>query len=244
LKTSGNVSAGSNRRVGETRGTKAGGRGQISRPTGLVEEVLSRIREDIISLWIPPDTRISVDNLVRELGVSQTPIREALSMLEAMGLVVKQHFAGYYTAPKLNRSEFEQLYEMRLLVEPYAARQAAVKMSDEALKELCELVGRMDPSQAAGSHESYERFAHEDSEFHAMIAEGSGNMLISEALARLYTHLHIFRLRFHEEVTNEAFNEHGRIIEALLARDPDAAELAMRSHIKRSYDRLARFTEE
>ena len=61
----------------------------IARPSGLAEEVYRRVRADIMSLKIPPDTRVSVDSLARELGVSQTPIREALSMLEANGLVVQ-----------------------------------------------------------------------------------------------------------------------------------------------------------
>src|SRR6187551_3575687 len=82
-------------------------RGQLKRPSGLVEDAYSRIREDIMSLKIPPNTRISVDSLVRELGVSQTPIREALSMLEAHGLVTKQRFVGYCTASTLNRKPFE-----------------------------------------------------------------------------------------------------------------------------------------
>src|SRR5690349_8077250 len=108
----------------------------IARPPGLAEEVYRRIRADIMSLKLPPDTRVSVDSLARELGVSQTPIREALSMLEAHGLVTKQRFVGYCTAPTLNRKQFEELFEIRLLVEPYAARRAAEKMTDKALIEL------------------------------------------------------------------------------------------------------------
>jgi DNA-binding GntR family transcriptional regulator len=65
----------------------------IARPSGLAEEVYRRIRADIMSLKLPPDTRVSVDSLARALGVSQTPIREALSMLEANGLVSKPHAA-------------------------------------------------------------------------------------------------------------------------------------------------------
>src|SRR3954467_4874240 len=97
-------------------------RGPIQRSSGLVDDVYNRIREDIMSLKIPPDTKISVDRLSRELEVSQTPIREALSMLEANGLVMKQRFVGYCTAPTLNRKQFEELYEIRSLLEPYAAR--------------------------------------------------------------------------------------------------------------------------
>ncbi len=86
-----------------------------------------------MSLKIPPNTRISVDSMAREFGISQTPIREALSMLEANGLVTKQRFIGYCTAPTLNRKQFEELFEIRLLMEPYAARCAAERMSDKAV---------------------------------------------------------------------------------------------------------------
>src|SRR6185312_9819608 len=95
-------------------------RGRVKRQ-GLVEEVYDLIRSDIMSLKIPPDTRILVDNLVRDLGVSHTPIREALSMLEGVGLVAKKHFVGYCTAPTLNRRQFDELFEMRLLIEPAGA---------------------------------------------------------------------------------------------------------------------------
>ena len=217
---------------------------QIKRTSGFVEDAYSRIREDIMSLKIPPDARISVDSLVREFGISQTPIREALSMLEANGLVTKQRFIGYCTAPTLNRKQFEELFEIRLLIEPYAARRAAEKMSDKALVDLLGLALRMNPDQAAQSRALYDKFADQDADFHEQIARGSGNGLIAESLSRLHIHLHIFRLRFHREVTNEAVAEHMQVTQALQQRDPAAAEAAMRSHIEKSYKRLVRFTQE
>jgi len=219
------------------------GRGPIKR-TGMVQEVFERIRGDILSLAIPPDTRISVEHLVRVLGVSQTPIREALSMLEASGLVTKKHFSGYCTAPKLNRKQFEQLYELRFLLEPYAASKAASHISDTELRRLCKLALQMEPRTEDDSRASYDRFADEDSEFHTLITHGSGNDLIVESLARLHIHLHIFRLRFHHEVTQEAFAEHAQIILALQQRDPDAAAAAMRRHLEKSYARLVHYAME
>src|ERR1700743_3250938 len=103
---------------------------QIARPSGLADEVYRRLPGDIMSLRLPPDTRVSVDSLARELGVSQTPIREALSMLEANGLVSKRHFAGYATSPRMDRAQLDELFEFRLLIEPHAARKAARMMTD------------------------------------------------------------------------------------------------------------------
>jgi DNA-binding GntR family transcriptional regulator len=212
---------------------------RIKRAQGFVDEVFELIRADIMALRTPPDTRISIDSLARQLGVSQTPIREALSRLEATGLVIKQHFVGYCSAPQLNRKQLDELYEMRLLLEPYAASCAAERMSDEELRAVTELARQMEPGE---SRTSYDRFAVQDSELHDLIAIGSGNPLIRDALAKLHTHLHIFRLRFHSEVTKEAYAEHGDLIEALANRKPAAAAAAMRTHIEKSYQRLKAHT--
>jgi DNA-binding GntR family transcriptional regulator len=214
---------------------------KLKRSQGLVEEVFQLIRGDIMSLRIPPDTRISIDNLARELGVSQTPIREALSMLEATGLVTKRHYVGYCSAPQLTRKQVDELYEVRLLIEPYAARRAAERMSDAELGRVRELAQSMEPGE---SRVSYNLFADQDSELHDMIAYGSGNSLIQESLSRLHSHLHIFRMRFHSEVTREAFAEHAKLVDALAKRDGTAAEAAMRAHIERSYQRILPFAAE
>lgn len=211
---------------------------RLKRSKGFVDEVFQLIRADIISLRIPPDTRISIDNLARVLGVSQTPIREALSMLEATGLVTKKRFVGYCSAPQLNRQQLDELYEVRLLLEPYAAKRAAERMSDADIAKLTALAQSMEPGE---SHVSYQKFADQDSELHDLIALGASNPLIQQSLARLHTHLHIFRLRFHSTVTQEAYAEHANLIRALAQRNPQEAEAAMRIHIEKSYKRLVEF---
>jgi DNA-binding GntR family transcriptional regulator len=208
------------------------------RSPGYVEEVVEIIRADLMSLRIPPNARISIEDLVRQLGVSHTPIREALRMLEAVGLVTKRRHVGYCSAPQLNRKQLDELYEVRLLIEPYAARRAAERMSDADLKALGDLAHSMEPGE---TRKSYNRFADQDSELHDRIALGSGNSLIQESLARLHTHLHIFRLRFHGEVTTEARTEHAVLLDALMRRAPLEADAAMRAHIEKSYQRLAPF---
>lgn len=207
----------------------------IRRPQGIVDEVFELIRADIMALRIPPDSRISIDELARKLGVSQTPIREALSRLEATGLVTKRHLFGYCCAPQLDRRQLDELYELRLLLEPFAARCAAERMSEDQLREVSELAKAMEPGE---TRHSYDRFAVQDSELHDLIARGSGNLLVRDALARLHTHLHIFRLRFHSEVTREASAEHAALVTALARRDGAAAGQAMRVHIEKSYQRL------
>lgn len=204
---------------------------QITRPSGLAEEVYRRIRADIMSLKLPPETRVSVDSLARELGVSQTPIREALSMLEANGLVSKRHFAGYATSPRMDRGQLDELFEFRLLIEPHAARKAAEMMSDADM-------ALLNSGDTAPSHDA---FADTDTEFHRLIAQGAQNHLIADSLARLHIHVHIFRSCFRSEIAEEAVHEHAAIIAAIRERDGAGAEAAMKSHIERSYGRLRDF---
>lgn len=219
----------------EVRGRK------LQRSQGFAEEVVNIIRADIMSLRIPPDTRISIDQLARELDVSQTPIREALSQLEAMGLVTKRHYVGYCSAPQLSRKQLDELYEMRQLLEPYAARRAAQRMTPELAETLHKLSDAMGPESPI---ESYDQFAQLDSELHDAIAAGSGNNIIQESLARLHSHFHIFRLRFHSEVTKEAYLEHEKLVDALTSGNADVAEQLMRAHIQKSYDRLLPFAKD
>src|ERR1043166_2430909 len=97
----------------------------IQRQKGLVEDAYEAIFNKLMSLEIAPGARITVDGLVRELEVSHTPIREALGRLEGEALVVKTHLVGYSAAPQITRQRFDELYELRLLLEPDAARHAA-----------------------------------------------------------------------------------------------------------------------
>ena len=212
--------------------------GHIERPEGLADSVYRRIRADIMSLKLPPDTRISMDSLARELGVSQTPIREALSMLEANGLVTRKQFAGYCTAPRLTRARLDELFEFRLLVEPHAARACAAAISAGDVAGLDEAAGRMDVRARAPGHAAHEDLADSDTDFHRRIALGAGNGLIADSLARLHIHVQIFRSSFGSELAVEAVAEHARILDAIKSRDGDGAEAAMRGHIERSWRRL------
>jgi DNA-binding GntR family transcriptional regulator len=210
----------------------------IHRAAGLAEEVYEAIFAQLMALKIPPGARITVDALVREFNVSQTPIREALGRLEGEGLVVKTHLVGYSAAPQVSRRRFTELYQLRLLLEPDAARRAASAMTDAALQELTVAAGVMSRADGPDERARYSRFAREDAVFHDKILAAAGNELIRETLAHQHTHFHIFRLMFHSRVTEEALDEHAAILAAFSRRSPDEAERAMRTHIERSRDRL------
>lgn len=209
----------------------------IKRPHRLGDEVYQALYSKLMSHRIPPGARISVDNLVRELGVSQTPIREALSRLEAQGLVVKTHLVGYSAAGQIDEARLAQIYDLRLLLEPYAARGAARHMNDEAIEALRAVDHSMREIHPGG-RDSYNTFATLDGQFHDLIAQGSGNDLVRDALLRLHVHIHLFRLYYLASATSEANAEHAAIVAAISQRDPEAAESAMRVHVERSRARF------
>ena len=209
----------------------------IKRPPPLGDEVYNAIYARLMSLKIPPGGRISIDSLARDLGVSQTPVREALSRLEEQGLVVKTHLMGYSAADQMAVERFDQLYELRLLLEPVAAARAAANMSKESKKALAKLSQSIEPGSKM-SLTAYGHFARKDQEFHELIAQGSGNELIRECLARLHIHVHLFRLFYHAHTAQAAFDEHQTIVTAIIAGDSEASADAMREHIERSRERF------
>ena len=219
------------------RETLAGG-SQIPRANSLSGDVYDAIFAQLMSLKIPPGSRITVDGLVREFNVSQTPIREALGRLEGEGLVVKQHLIGYSAAPQITKRRFDELYQMRLLLEPDAAGRAAAIMDDEKLAMLREAAGVMLRKEGADERIRYSTFARQDAIFHDKIMEFAGNELIRETVSFQHTHFHIFRLMFHSRVTEEALDEHAALLAAFEKGDVEAAQKAMHDHITHSRDRL------
>ncbi|MEO8244740.1 MAG: GntR family transcriptional regulator [bacterium] len=209
------------------------------RPASIVDGAYENIYERLMSLEIAPGARIAIDALSRELDISQTPVREALSRLEREGLVRKAHLIGYSAAPQLTRKQFDDLYDFRLLLEPEGARLAAQNLTPGTLAEIEAAAADMQNGGAPVDRTSrYSRFARADAHFHDAILRIGGNNVIRNALSGQHVHLHIFRLMFHARVTEEALDEHERLLAAFRARDAASAHRAMRDHIQRSRDRL------
>jgi DNA-binding GntR family transcriptional regulator len=209
----------------------------IQRHRGLADDVYGVIFNKLMSLEIVPGARITVEDLVRELGVSHTPIREALGRLEGEALVIKTHLVGYRASQQISRRRFDEIYELRLLLEPEGARRASQQVGRDQMRALKGLTGQMRELES-NERSSYSTFARLDAEFHDKIMEIAGNELIRSTLTHLHIHFHIFRLMFHARVTEEALTEHDDILEAFSSRDENGAQRAMREHIERSHKRL------
>ena len=207
-------------------------------PQILTERVYEGIKALLMDQQLEPGSRINIERLARDLHVSATPVREALARLESDGLVVKQPLRRYTSAPLIDPVSFVQLFELRLLIEPFAARRTAALGSRHDFDELEELVDAMRRGKTGESYAENRGFAQQDAKFHAAIALASGNLLLHDTLVRLHPHVHLNRLFFHTGPAVEAINEHAAIVAALRRRDDNGAEQAMRDHIERSRARL------
>lgn len=211
----------------------------------LADSTYEAIKQLIMDNRLAAGSRISMDGLARDLGVSPTPVREALARLDADGLVSKRPLVGYTVAELLDTAAFEDLFAMRLLLEPQAARLAAPHVAaDPRLRGEIEDVARAMAQVPEGSgYVVYREQAAHDARFHDAIALASGSPLLRESIDRLRAHMHLYRLYWRSGIASETTHEHDRILAALIAGDADAAADAMRAHVQASHDRLAPFAE-
>src|ERR1700716_204912 len=209
----------------------------------LSDSVYEAVTELVMDQHIEAGARVNIDLVARQLNVSPTPVREALARLEMDGLVMKEPLRGYSVTPMLDTKTFNDLYDVRRLLEPFAARCAAERRDDRVLgvldRELEGMRGLVGtgPGFAGSTYHDYRAFALQDANFHEAIAGTSGNSLLSDTLRRLRSHLRLYRL-YHRYYTSDigaaTVLEHERILEAIRARDAGGAEAAMLDHINES----------
>ncbi|WP_436533666.1 GntR family transcriptional regulator [Actinoplanes sp. HUAS TT8] len=192
----------------------------------LSDDVHESLRSMILEHQLAPEERVNIDALARSLDVSPTPVREALARLESEGLVRKRPLAGYTVAPLLTRAEFNDMFDMRLVLETAAARWAASR-SPAAVRE--SLSAEASISYVVSS--SHAAFTAADARFHDLVAEAADNPLLRDAISRLHAHLHIHRLYFPYAETGSTRREHELVAVAIGAGDASSAEEAMREHL-------------
>ncbi|MFJ5261829.1 GntR family transcriptional regulator [Streptomyces sp. NPDC088387] len=204
----------------------------------LSDSVYERIKAMVMDHEIAPGARAGIEALARTLKVSPTPVREALARLESDGLVVKRALSGYRATELLTPQGLEELYEMRLLLEPRAAALAAGNATEAQLDGLERIVEEMQSHPSPnGRYASYRDFAALDQRFHEAIGRAAHRPLLADAVERLHAHLHIFRLSTVVVAVGPTVAEHERILRAVLRRNAERAAEAMTDHLTRSMER-------
>lgn len=209
------------------------------RATNLYQKVYDRLKREIYDGDFPADEPALEADLASRLGVSRTPVREALRMLANEGLIVPVSGGGH-CALRVGERDVADALEARLAIEPLAARLAAERRSEAQADELDAVNARARAALAAGLLGETMRA---NEEFHHAVAEATGSTLLVFLLARIYQTIRVSRVlegvraqRSAVTAMRDFVAEHEAIAEAIRRRDAASAARAMHDHLGRLGD--------
>lgn len=164
------------------------------RQSVLSDEIYHVIKAKIFDHEIAPGQHVNIDALAIQLEVSHTPIRESLARLESDGLILKEPLKGYSATNLLTMKEFHDLFEFRLLVEPWSAERAAHVIDEAGANALsAEIITARDSLQLS-DYKQIQALTEHDARFHLLISRISGNETVRRAFEGTHCHLHLYRL--------------------------------------------------
>jgi DNA-binding GntR family transcriptional regulator len=192
------------------------------------DDVYERLREAIVTGRARPNERLIEAELAERLQVSRTPVRESLQRLAAEGLVVSRR-RGWVVLEHTS-TEIREIYEARAALEGYCARLAAERATEAQLKEIASL-HRGDPKRILKS--SRQHLVEVNDRFHDAIVAAAQNKRLADMIRRNRTFYFTFRIAqlYSDEEADASIAGHLAIVRALLQRDSNRAERAMRAHI-------------
>ena len=200
--------------------------------------VFRRLRDDILMGRYEKDEELKENTIAQELGVSRTPVREALRQLELEGLVTIIPNKGAY-ATGISHKDVHDIYEIRSYLEGLAARWETTKMTEEQFEEMEEIIYLTD-FHIKKQH--MEQVVELDNKFHALLYKNSGSRFLEHILVDFHQYVESVRkisLRSggRAEKSNE---EHRAMLEAMRARNAAKAEALAHEHIIRAKDNLTK----
>lgn len=201
-------------------------RTDIQEPRG--DTAYRAIKAEIVANRLKPGALISEEQWARELRVSRTPVREALSRLEQEKLVRRVPKRGVFVAD-LSVDEFLDICEVRSLLEGNACHLAAQRMSEASLDKFEQEFRQLAAKQP--TDEDLHRANEVDRAFHMCILETAGNQQVVAIISRLNDMITRLRFALTPSRYYESLAEHKQILAALRARDGEAAAAAMRAHL-------------
>ncbi len=204
--------------------------------TSLRHKVFQYIKSQIIKGTYAPGDTILETKLADELGVSRTPVREAVWLLEVEGLVEITSKKGAVVLG-ISPKDVADIYAMRQLLEGLAARWATTNLTDLQIKELQKIC---DLSEFYVQKRNTEELANLDDKFHQLIYAASGSKILNLTLKHLHEFIQPARLHSItiEDRLSHSVTEHLVLLEAFQNRDETAAEAAMTHHIEKAYKNI------
>lgn len=202
-------------------------------PLTKTEMAYQQIRQEIVEGLLRPDTVLDQESLAERLGLSTTPIREALRLLETENLVVSRRHRNTVVAP-LDLVLLEETYAVRLVLDPLAVGLAAVNAREPERAAIRAFFGIQVADQSASAA------LYANRHLHRMLYSASGNSVLTGVLDTLWDHSDRYRMvTLHKDgVARIAGHEHNGIVDAVLAGDSAKASALMRDHVADSLARV------
>lgn len=199
----------------------------------LTDQTYRFLKERILKREISPGEKISVEDIAHGLGVSRTPVVNALKMLESEGLVEIQPRRGTFVT-HLTAKDVADLFEIRLLIELYAARRVFQEDKvDLLLMEITEPLSRMQGAMAEDDYIDYDSFISGDRDLHMNLVRLLDNNRLIQIYTDLNVHMQVARAHYLDTVENahQAQREHDAMLHAIKIRDINGLEAALTEHI-------------
>lgn len=197
-----------------------------------VDKAYAAVRADIVDGTCPPGSHLKEEDLAARIGVSRTPVREALRRLDAEGIVIFVPNQGARVASWSDR-DIAEIFGLRMLLESYGASLAARNITVGQIAEMRRLAERMEAAAQSGGDDFVDRIAEANDRFHRLLLDAAGNARLTAMLSRVIEIplvLGTFR-RYSDEDLQRSLGHHRELLAALEAHDPQWAESVMRSHI-------------
>ncbi|MGW1738118.1 GntR family transcriptional regulator [Nocardia sp. NPDC001965] len=202
-----------------------------SRSSELTRNAVAEVRTWILNGEIEPGERLREVDVAARLGMSRTPVRQAFQLLSAEGLLDARP-AGGFEVPRWSQEEIDEIYQLRALLESFAARRAAMRSEQLPIGQLADLAARM--TRLAAEDEPDRHLLGElNFEFHQLVFHSCGSPRLVAALTGV-THVplmhRIFFIYTRAEM-DKTLQEHHLLVDALNAGDPDWAASVQHAHI-------------
>lgn len=202
------------------------------------------LKEVIVSLNIYDQTtevRLDERQLAQSLGVSRTPVREAMAQLEREGFVHSVPRRGIYVVRKTKREVIEMI-QVWAALESLAARLITLHATDEEISQLRRMFASFDDG---APHAKLDEYSEINIQFHQTIIAMGGNGILVNLAENLFTHMRMIRRKTigEEDRADRSIQDHLAIIQALEARDTGAAEVLVRNHALGLADHVSRFAD-
>jgi len=207
----------------------------------LIDNVYARLRDLILTNVLRAGQKLVDRDLAEQLGVSRTPVREALGRLAMIGLVEARTRRGYYVR-EFSAEQISDLYEFRKMLEVHAARLAAKNAQPSHLREFDRIL--VDLEKVTSDPTKHANAVKLDLEIHELIARASGNASLHQAVQNLLDKVMCFI--WVDDVTVDmitlaaAHGEHQALIHMIKEKDADGAAERIGSHIDSAQERLAK----